>query len=106
MATYRLTHKAEDDLERLYKRGIRDYGLRQADVFYDGLIARFDHIADSPLLYPAVDFIRPGYRRSVYERLSIFYRIEEDVIVISRLIEKQLPILDDELNDGEDDPNA
>lgn len=99
MASYRLTHKAEDDLDRIYERGIREFGLRQADVFYDGLIARFDHIAAAPLLYPAVDFIRPGYRRSVYERLSIYYRIDGEKVVISRLIEKQLAIVDEELND-------
>jgi toxin ParE1/3/4 len=103
MASYRLTHKAEDDLDRLYERGIGDYGLRQADVFYDGLIARFEHIAQTPLLYPAVDFIRSGYRRSVYERLSIYYRVDDQNVVISRLIEKQLPILDDELSDTDSD---
>ena len=103
MASYPLTHKAEEDLERLYERGIERYGLRQADQFYDGLIERFALIAETPLLYQVVDFIRPGYRRSVYERLSIYYRIDGKSVVISRLIEKQLPILDEELGGTEDD---
>ena len=102
MASYRLTRKAEDDLDRLYERGIRDYGVQQADAFYDGLIERLERIAETPKLYQAVDFIRPGYRRSVYKRLSIYFRIESESVVISCLIERQLPILDHELEEMKD----
>jgi toxin ParE1/3/4 len=38
-------------------------------------------MADQPKLYPAVDYIRIGYRRSVYKADSIYYRIANDGIV-------------------------
>lgn len=58
MASYRFNDKALADLDRLYEHGILSFGLRQADEYYDGLIARMQEIADQPKLYPAVDDIR------------------------------------------------
>ena len=75
MASYRLSDRALKDLDRLYEHGILSFGLSLADEFYDGLIARFQAIADQPSLYPASDDIREGYRRSVCGAHSIYFRI-------------------------------
>jgi toxin ParE1/3/4 len=76
MATYRLSENAREDLRRIYRRGLREYGEAQADEYYNALFDRFDQIAERPFLYPAVDDIREGYRRSVCGVDSIYYRIE------------------------------
>ena len=47
---------------------------------FDGIVNRFQKIADQPELYPAIDHIRQGYRRSVYKSRSIYYRINPDDI--------------------------
>lgn len=46
-------------------------------------------MADNPELYPAVDDIRKGYRRSVYQSHSIFYRVEGENIIIVRILGQQ-----------------
>lgn len=89
MAVYKLSIEAENDLENIYFTSVLMFGLRQADEYYDGLIERFQFIADAPLLYPDVSHIREGYRRSVYEAHSIYYRIESEHIFIVRIIQKQ-----------------
>ncbi|HBC06429.1 MAG TPA: type II toxin-antitoxin system RelE/ParE family toxin [Rhodospirillaceae bacterium] len=89
MASYRLSLAAEDDLARLYRRGITEFGLAQADRYFDGLIARFDRIAGDPSLYAAVDHIRPGYRRSVYGTHSVYYRIEGRGVEIMRVLGRE-----------------
>ena len=76
MATYRLSENAREDLRRIYRRGLREYGEARADEYYNALFDRFDQIAERPFLYPAVDDIREGYRRSVCGVDSIYYRIE------------------------------
>jgi len=76
MARYRLSEKADEDLSRLYEYGILHYGQHRADRYYDGLIERFAELTENPRLWPAVDHIRSGYRRSVYGRHSIYYRID------------------------------
>ena len=91
MATCRLNEAAVEDLERLYEFGVVSFGLDQADQYYDGLIKRFYELADNPKLWQAVDYIRPGYRRSVYASHSIYYRIDGDTVEIMRILGKQDP---------------
>jgi len=57
-------------------------------IFFQ-LIERFDKLAEQPLLYPAVDDIREGYRRSVCGTDSIYYRIEGQIVEIMALIGQQ-----------------
>lgn len=49
----------------------------------------FAFLAEQPHLYPAVDHIRPGYRRSVCGVHSIYYRVAEDGIEIVRILKHQ-----------------
>ncbi|EKE68468.1 type II toxin-antitoxin system RelE/ParE family toxin [Oceanibaculum indicum] len=91
MAAYNLSQLAEDDIRRLYRYGIEKYGLAHADRYFDGLFARFDAIAESPALYPRVDHIRPGYRRSVYGVHSIYYRETDSGAEIMRVLSRENP---------------
>jgi toxin ParE1/3/4 len=92
MANYDLSEEAEADLDRLYEHGILNFGLRQANQYYDGLISRFDEIAQNPFLYRAVGHIRAGYRLSVYGVNSIYYRIQADrSVFIVRILGRQNP---------------
>ena len=76
MGTYRLSENAKEDLKRIYRRGLREYGEVQADKYYDAFFDHFEQLAERPLLYQTVDHIRPGYRRSVCGVDSVFYRID------------------------------
>jgi plasmid stabilization system protein ParE len=66
MRQYSLSAGAEDDLRALYRYGVLTFGVAVADRYYDGLMQRFEEIAENPRLYQPVDAIRPGYRRSVF----------------------------------------
>jgi len=89
MGTYRLTENAKEDLRRIYRRGLREYGEAQADQYYNALFDRFEQIAEQPFLYPAVDDIREGYRRSVCGADSIYYRVEGETVEIMAIIGRQ-----------------
>ena len=91
MASYRLSDPALADLDKIYEYGILNFGLKQADQYFDGLVSHFQQIADSPLSYPAVDEIRAGYRRAPYYANSVYYRIEGDRIVVARILGRQDP---------------
>lgn len=88
---YHLSEAADADLERLYEWGIDRHGVNAADQYYDGLIVRLGQIADSPQLWQGVDHIRAGYRRSVYSAHSIYYRIEDNGVLIMRIIGSENP---------------
>ena len=89
MAVYDLSEEALKDLDRLYEYGVLTFGLSQADEYYDGLLLRFQEIATTPLLYPAVDHISEGYRMTVYKAHSIYYRVTDQSVYIVRLLGRE-----------------
>lgn len=89
MGTYKLSDAAEDDLIDIHQYGTRQWGPGQADRYFWQLIAHFDTLAAEPLLYTAVDHIRPGYRRSVCGKHSIYYRVNGEIVEIMAIIRMQ-----------------
>jgi toxin ParE1/3/4 len=53
MGTYNLTEDAEDDLHRIWLRGVRDHGEAQADKYYFAFFDLFKKIAEQPYLESA-----------------------------------------------------
>lgn len=90
MGNLRLTEAAATDLEEIALYGLQNFGARQTLRYRDGLKIRLTQIAETPLLYPAVDHIRPGYRRSVYECHVVYYKIDaQGGVVIVRILGQQ-----------------
>lgn len=93
MANYKLklSELAANDLADLYREGIETWGVRQADAYYDALIAHFDVLCENPLLFGAVDHIREGYRRSVSGKHAVYYRVGDGVVEIMAILKRQNP---------------
>jgi toxin ParE1/3/4 len=89
MGSYRLTKAADKDFDNIFDFGIDTFGLQQAQAYQRGMIERFGQLAGMPLLYPAVEHVRTGFRRSVYQSHSIYYRVDPDEIVIIRILGQQ-----------------
>ncbi len=86
MHKYRLAQRAKDDLIAIATYGDEDYGVAQSDRYREHLKKRFSILAEQPHLFPAVDHIRPGYRRSVCGVHSIYYRVAKDGVEILRIL--------------------
>ena len=91
MGKYRLSKTAGEDLMGIALFGDENFGIDQSNRYRDKLKQRFSTLAEQPLLYPAVDHIRQGYRRSVCGAHSIFYRIDGENVEIMRILNKQDP---------------
>lgn len=89
MGTYRLTEDAKTDLIRIYQRGVQEFGEWRADEYFNAFFERFSFLAAQPLSYPAVDDIRPGYRRSLCGTDTIYYRVRGEVVEIMAIIGQQ-----------------
>lgn len=89
MGNYKLTEDAKEDLRRIYRYGVKEFGEAQADLYYDALFRHFEQIADNPYLFQTVDHIRKGYRRSICGTDSIFYRVVDDTVEIISLLGRQ-----------------
>jgi toxin ParE1/3/4 len=89
MGCYKLTHAADDDFENIFSFGIDQFGLNQAVLYQNNMKRRFEELGEQPELYPAVEYILKGHRRSVYHAHSIYYRIEGQDVVIVRILGHQ-----------------
>jgi len=96
MPEFRLSNSAVRELIDIAIYGDESYGIDASNAYRAQLEKRFSEIAEQPLLYPSVDHIRAGYRRSVLDGLSIYYRVEGDGIVIVRLIGRQNPVISEQ----------
>ena len=85
----KLSASAEDDLAGIYEYGFQTWGEQKADQYYDDLIGHLHQLCSNPFLYQAVEDIRPGYRRSVFRHLAIYFRVQGDEIEVMALIGNQ-----------------
>jgi toxin ParE1/3/4 len=90
MANYRLSPRARHDLETIWQYSFEQWGLEQANRYIDKIIAKFEAIAVGPLLLPACDHIRSGYRRGLVERHMIYFRVDMQTIIIMRVLHSQM----------------
>jgi len=92
MSKYVLSEAADADFERLFAYGIDRFGINQALTYAKGMTQHFEKIAENPQHWQAVDYIRPGYRRSVYGQHSIYYHTETGRVTIIRILNMENPI--------------
>lgn len=89
MNKYRLSNEAKNDLIRIHQYGISQFGIKQADKYFDSFFNYFDNIAKRPFSYESVDYIKDGYRRCVCGTDSIYFKINEDIVDIMAIIGRQ-----------------
>lgn len=91
MARYKLTQAADRDFENIFDFGIDRFGLAQALEYQNGMKERFAQLAAQPDLYQAVDHISQGYRRSVFQAHSIYYKVDNELVLIVRILGRENP---------------
>lgn len=89
MPNYKLSKAAKEDLIRIHQYGVRKFGEAQADHYFNQFFDCFELIAERPLAFETIEFIKPGYRRCVCGVDSIFYRVEKDNVEIMAIIGRQ-----------------
>lgn len=89
MIKYKLSNVAKEDIIRIHHYGIKQFGLRQADKYFETLFEHFELIAKNPQSFESVDYIKPGYRRCVCGVDSIFFKLNDDFVEIMTIIGRQ-----------------
>lgn len=90
MATYRLSHLAEADLLEIASYTLSTWGQDQAVRYIDALEACCRQLMNQPEVGRACDHIRHGLRRMEHGRHVVFYRIEAQGILISRILHQRM----------------
>jgi toxin ParE1/3/4 len=89
MAKYKLSNVAKEDLIRIHHYGVKKFGIKQADKYFDSFFEYFDIIAQQPFSFETVDYIKTEYRRCVCGSDSIYYRVNNDMVEIMSIIGRQ-----------------
>ena len=89
MANYRISNTAKEDLIRIHHYGVENFGIEQADKYFESFFKYFDIISQRPYSFEAVDFIKVGYRRCVCGSDSIYFKIDNNVIDIMTIVRRQ-----------------
>jgi toxin ParE1/3/4 len=79
------TPKAEKDLRVAWKH-IAQHNFRAADRFYDALKEKASKLKNFPERGAPRDDLLPDLRMLVEQKYLIFYRVEEDVVRVLRVI--------------------
>jgi len=89
MTNYRLSNQAKEDLIRIHQYGVKKFGMKQADKYFNTFFDHFELISQQPYSFKSVDRIKPGYCRCVCGVDSIFYRINKNVVEIMAIVGRQ-----------------
>ena len=89
MVKFKLSNAAKEDLIRIHHYGVRKFGIRQADKYFNTFFDYFDIIKEMPYSFESIDFIKSGYRRCVYGSDNIYYRINDSIVEIMAIVGRQ-----------------
>ena len=87
---YRLTPRAERDLEEIWRHSARRWSVDQADIDVSGLLDTMEAPAQEPTLGRAADDIRTGYRRQNAGSHVIFYKPAKYGVAVIRVLHQRM----------------
>ena len=59
MAKYKLSNVAKEDLIRIHQYGVKQFGIKQADNYFDSFFIQFDLIAENPFSFNQSILLNP-----------------------------------------------
>ena len=90
MAEFRLSPKAQNDLEDLFDYTIERWGEAQALHYIDLVAAACSELAAAPQQAQGCDHIRLGYRRRGVGQHMIYFRPTSDGIAVIRILHQRM----------------
>lgn len=90
---YTLRLRAQSDLESIWQYSFETWGVRQADHYLRSLVARFEWLAENPLLGKPRDDIKSGYRSFPEGQHVVFYKINQQQIDIIGVVHQNQDIV-------------
>lgn len=79
---YRLTDEADENMVDIFISGEASFGTRQAEKYFLVLHAKFQLIAENPMMARERLEISPSIRAHPHKSHMIIYRIDGDEVVI------------------------
>jgi len=92
MAEFRLSPRAQQDLNGIFDYTVARWGLPQAMSYTDMIERACAEIAEAPQHAPSCAYIRPGYRRYTVEQHAIYFRPSTFGIAVMRILHHRMDV--------------
>lgn len=90
---YRISEKANEDIENIWLYTFENWSVEQADRYYNLIMDEIEYLAANFESGKSVDYIRKGYRVTKVKSHIIFYRkSKSDRIEIIRVLHQSMDI--------------
>lgn len=89
MVKYRISNEAKKDLIRINHYGVEQFGMDQADKYFNSLFEYFAIISERPFSFESGDYVKEGYRRCVCGSDSIYYKVNNNIVEIMAIVGRQ-----------------
>ncbi|MCR4377561.1 MAG: type II toxin-antitoxin system RelE/ParE family toxin [Rhodospirillales bacterium] len=88
---YRLSPRAESDLEEIWLYTFKNWSLKQADRYHNAIVEAFEDLAAGDKTGRPVD-IREGYFKHAVGAHLVFYRFDEAGLVVIRVLHQRMDV--------------
>lgn len=92
MGSYKLSSKASEDLKKIYKYTLLNFGIKQAKTYLNKFTKCFLALADASLQGRKADIFKEGLRRLEVGSHILFYFQKENKIIIVRVLHSNMDI--------------
>ena len=95
---YLISKKAVSDLEGIWLYTVETWSVDQADRYYNLIFDEINFICKNMNAGKSMEHVRKGYRASKVKSHLIFYRVQNNIVEIMRILHERMDI-ENRLND-------
>jgi toxin ParE1/3/4 len=90
MPSFKLTNKAKSDLLSIGRYTKKEWGIAQRNSYLKEIDEMFNLLGDNPEMGKHCDYIHEGYLKFYIGKHVIFYRINNHIIEIVRILHESM----------------
>ena len=92
MARYALSPAAQADLENIWEYSLRHWGEAQTETYVRSIQTACESLAKDSIVSRSAEEIRTGYRKVSVGSHVMFFRIQQDVVEIMRILHQSMDV--------------
>ena len=90
---YRISKKADQDLDDIWYHTYNKWSITQADRYYDLIMDEIDFLSENIYSGKSRDYIKEGYKSTTIKSHIIFYKIAEDgILEVIRILHQKMDL--------------
>lgn len=90
MRTYRLTPKAQADLEHIWDYSQKNWGISQAEIYVQAIRRTLEALVEGAIIPQPAEHIRKNYLKTPVGSHIVFFRQDDHGIEVIRILHQRM----------------